>query len=167
MILVLLGTQDRPFTRLLDAVVAAIDVGLITEEVVVQSGHTPYEYRDSSGKPFPPNLKMSAFFPLATYADLVARADVIVTHGGVGSILDGVKRGVPVIAAARLEKYGEHQNNHQTQIIGKLADAGYLIALDESVTLADALETAKTFRPKAYVSNTERFIARLEAFINE
>ena len=43
MILVTLGTQDKSFKRLLDAVVKSIDEGIITDRVVVQAGHTKYE----------------------------------------------------------------------------------------------------------------------------
>ena len=43
MILVTLGTQDKPFNRLLDAVQKQIDNGVITDKVVVQAGYTRYE----------------------------------------------------------------------------------------------------------------------------
>ena len=46
MILVTLGTQDKPFTRLLDAIQKAIDDGVIKEEVIVQEGYKKYEYKD-------------------------------------------------------------------------------------------------------------------------
>ena len=40
LIFVTLGTQDKPFSRLLEAVEKAISDGFINEEVVVQSGFT-------------------------------------------------------------------------------------------------------------------------------
>ena len=43
MILVTLGTQDKPFTRLLDAVLREIEKGNIKDEVIVQAGCTKYE----------------------------------------------------------------------------------------------------------------------------
>ena len=45
MILVTLGTQDKNFTRLLDAVQKQIDNGNIKEEVIVQAGCTKYDSR--------------------------------------------------------------------------------------------------------------------------
>ena len=42
MILVLLGTQNNSFFRLLDEIENCINDGLIQEEVIVQSGHTLY-----------------------------------------------------------------------------------------------------------------------------
>ena len=42
MILVLLGTQNNSFFRLLDEIENCIKTGIISEEVVVQAGHTLY-----------------------------------------------------------------------------------------------------------------------------
>ena len=43
MILVVLGTNDKPFTRLLKAVEDAVLSGDIKDEVIVQAGFTRYE----------------------------------------------------------------------------------------------------------------------------
>ena len=42
MILVLLGTQDKPFLRLLKMVSKEIDKGNIKEKVVAQTGYTTF-----------------------------------------------------------------------------------------------------------------------------
>ena len=46
MILVTLGTQDKPFTRLLDAIQKEIDRGNIQDKVIVQAGFTKYNSKD-------------------------------------------------------------------------------------------------------------------------
>jgi UDP-N-acetylglucosamine transferase subunit ALG13 len=43
MIFVTLGTNDKPFTRLIRAVEKAAEAGVIRDRVVVQSGFTQYE----------------------------------------------------------------------------------------------------------------------------
>ena len=43
MIFVTLGTRDKPFSRLLEAVEKQIENGNIKEEVVAQIGQTKYE----------------------------------------------------------------------------------------------------------------------------
>ena len=43
MIFVTVGTQDKPFTRLIKAVEDAVIAGKITDEVVIQAGNTKYE----------------------------------------------------------------------------------------------------------------------------
>ena len=46
MILVTLGTQDKSFTRLLDAIQKQIDLGNIKDKVIVQAGCTKYNSKD-------------------------------------------------------------------------------------------------------------------------
>ena len=43
MILILLGTQDNSFHRLLEEVQKLINENVITEKVIVQAGRTKYE----------------------------------------------------------------------------------------------------------------------------
>ena len=46
MILVLLGTQNNSFKRLLEAIQHNIDKKVITDEVIVQAGFTKFESKD-------------------------------------------------------------------------------------------------------------------------
>ena len=107
MILVTLGTQDKPFTRLLDAIQKAIDQKIIKEEVIVQAGCTKYESKD---------MKIFDLIPADEFDKLVKKCRILITHGGVGSIMTGLKAGKVVIAAPRLSKYKEHTNDHQKEI---------------------------------------------------
>ena len=134
MILVTLGTQDKPFTRLLDAVLREIENGNIQDEVVVQAGCTKYE-----------TDKMQIFdlIPMEEFDKLMKQCDLLITHGGVGSIITGLKCNKKVIAVPRLAKYGEHINDHQTQIIAKFNSLGYIIGLQDVEELAAALTKVK------------------------
>lgn len=158
MILVTLGTQDKPFTRLLDAIQKAVNDGIIKEEVIVQAGHTKYE---SS------NMKIFDLIPTDEFDQLVKKCRILITHGGVGSIITGLKAGKIVIAAARLSKYKEHTNDHQKQIIREFVDAGYLVELKDFNQLGKTLAYAKKFHPKKFESNTKNFISLIENYIKE
>lgn len=158
MILVTLGTQDKPFTRLLDAIQKAINDGIIKEEVIVQAGHTKYE---SS------NMKIFDLIPADEFDQLVKKCRILITHGGVGSITTGLKAGKIVIAAARLSKYKEHTNDHQKQIIREFVDAGYLVELKDFNQLGKTLAYAKKIHPKKFESNTKNFISLIENYIKE
>ena len=46
LIFVILGTQDKEFTRLLRKIQKLIDKGIITEKVVVQAGSTNFKSND-------------------------------------------------------------------------------------------------------------------------
>lgn len=84
MILVTLGTQDKPFTRLLKAINKEIEKGTIQEEVIVQAGCTKYESQ---------NMKILDYIPVDEFSGLVNKADLVITHAGVGSILTALKQG--------------------------------------------------------------------------
>lgn len=146
MILVTLGTQDKSFTRLLKTVEKEIQNKSIKEKVIVQSGYTKFKSK---------NMEIFDYCDPKELDKLMKKANVIITHGGVGSILGALKYNKPVIAAARLSQYKEHNNNHQEQIIKEFAKEGYLIELDDFTKLKEKLEIAKTFKPNTYHSNTE------------
>ena len=120
MILVILGTQDKQFPRLLEAIDREINKGTIKDKVVVQAGQTKYESK---------NMEIFDLLPAPEFDKLMDKADLIITHGGAGSILGAIKRGKKVIAAARLAQYKEHHNDHQKQIIGEFASQGYILGL--------------------------------------
>jgi len=157
LILILLGTQDKPFTRLLEAVDDTIDKGYIKEEVVAQIGFTKYSSK---------NIKTFNLIPKEEYEKIIGEADLIITHAGVGSILTGLKKGKKVIAAARLKEYGEHTNNHQLEILNEFHEKGYILKLDNFDELHKILKKAKNFKPKQYTSNNTNFIEMLENYID-
>ena len=149
MIFVVLGTQDKQFTRLLKAVDKEIEKGTIKGEVVVQAGQTKYE---SS------NMKIFDLVSAPEFDKLMDEADIVITHGGAGSILGAIKRGKKVIATPRLAKYKEHHNDHQKQIVGEFAKEGYILELDDMNDLGKMIKEVKKFKPKKFVSNTNNMI---------
>ena len=158
MILVILGTQDKDFSRLLKAVDREIENGTIQEKVVVQAGQTKYQSK---------KMEIFDFLSGPQFDRLVDQADLIITHGGVGSILAGIKKNKKIIAAARLSKYKEHHNDHQKQIIKEFVDQGYLLELREFNKLGKVIEKSKSFKPKKFESNNAHMIELIEKYIEE
>lgn len=157
MILVLLGTQNNSFFRLLDEIENCITLGLITEEVIVQAGHTSYK----SNK-----MKILDFISQEELEKLIKQASYIITHGGVGSIIGGIKANKKVIAVARLEKYNEHVNDHQLQIVKSFNEKGYIIGLENATLLKNALENINSFIPAKYISNTQNILNIISNYID-
>ncbi len=158
MILVTLGTQDKNFKRLLDAIQKQIDKGNIKDKVIVQAGSTKYESSD---------MEIFDLIDRDKYAQLIEECDLLITHGGVGSIITGLKNNKKIIAAPRLEKYKEHTNDHQMQIIEKFSDSGFIIPLYDFNNLDQVLKEINKFKPKKYKSNTENMIKLIENYINK
>ena len=157
MILVLLGTQNNSFHRLLEEIQKNIDNGNIKEEVVVQKGYTKFESKD---------MTIYDELPIEKFNELIEKADLVITHGGVGSIINSITKGKKVIAVPRLKKYNEHVNDHQLDIIQTFDEMGYIIGIQEVQQLGEAIKKVKEFKPKKYVKNTGNIIKIIEDFID-
>jgi UDP-N-acetylglucosamine transferase subunit ALG13 len=158
LIFVVLGTHELPFTRLLREVEKQILNGNIQDEVVVQLGHTPYES---------PYMKTIKFTSYENMEKLYREADLIITHGGTGSITTGVKMGKKIIAAPRLIKYGEHNDDHQLEIVHQFEKTGHILAWYDGDDLGEILKLAKDFQPVPFVSGKKEIISIIRNFINE
>lgn len=158
MIFVTLGTQDKSFSRLLEAIDKEIENGNIKEKVVVQAGLTEYQS---------PNMEIFDLIPADEFDKYIEKSDLVITHGGAGSILTAIKKNKKVIAAARLSKYKEHTNDHQKQIIKEFSKQGYILELRDFNKLGKIIEKSKTFKPKKFESNTDNMIKLIEDYIED
>ena len=157
MILVLLGTQNNSFNRLLEEIEKNIKDGTIKEKVIVQAGYTKFE----SNK-----MKIIDLMSKEQLEKFQDEADLIITHGGVGSIISSIEKGKKVIAVPRMHEYGEHVNNHQKEIVKDFNDKGYIIGIEKVEELKQAIEKIKDFEPKKYQPNNEKMLKIIEEFID-
>lgn len=153
MILVTLGTQNQPFTRLLEL----IEKSDIKDEIIVQAGNTKFKS---------PKMKIFDYIPYEEMTELIKKADLIITHGGTGSILMPLKMGKKVIAVPRLAKYGEHVDDHQTQLTSIFEEEGYILEYKDGEDFNELYLKSKKFKPNKYVSNTENFINEIKNLID-
>lgn len=156
MILITLGTQDKSFHRLLEIIEKQINLKNINEKVIVQAGYTKFES---------PNMEIFDLIDMDKFNNYLKEARIIITHGGVGSILTGLKYNKKIIAVARLKKHKEHTNDHQKQIIDIMYKDGYILKYDEEDNFEKILKDIETFKPKKYKSNTKNIIDTIEKFI--
>ena len=158
MILVLLGTQNNDFHRLLDEVEKNIQSGNINEEVVVQAGFTKYNSD---------NMRIFNLTSKQEIEKLVEEADLIITHAGVGSIEMALDKGKKVIAIPRYKEFGEHVNNHQKDIEEEFNKRGWIIGIDDVNKLEQAIKKSKYFEPKEYKKRDENnMIKVIQTFID-
>ncbi len=156
MILITLGTQDKSFIRLLKAVEDCCEKGLIQERVVVQSGHTLFSSK---------YMEVFDYIEYDKFDQLIDQADLVITHGGVGTIMSALRKGKRIIGVARLAQYKEHHNDHQKEILESFDEKGYLIYVRDLDQLEDALYLAQNFEPVKYESNTQKMIQQIREFI--
>ncbi len=157
MTLIILGTQDKTFPRLLKAIEREMKKGNIKDKVIVQAGQTKYESK---------NMEIFDFIEMNKFNSLLKEADLVITHGGVGTILSAIRLNKKVIAVPRLKKYMEHENDHQIQIVKEFDKLGYIKACLNLKKLDKVLEEIKDFKPKKYKSNNNRMIKIIENYID-
>ena len=139
MTLVILGTQDKSFDRLLRMVEKEIKNNNLKGEVIVQAGQTKFKSK---------YMKIFDLIPITKFNKLIKEADLVITHGGVGSIIQALKHNKKVIAVPRLARYKEHENDHQIQIVEEFTRNGYILSAKNAKELNKALEDVKKFEQK-------------------
>ena len=107
MIFVTVGTHEQPFNRL----IRALDV-LPPDDLIVQYGFAEAPRGVARAVPFMTFSEMLENF---------RRADAVITHAGVGSILCATTAGHVPIVVPRLKRHAEHVDDHQVQLIRELA----------------------------------------------
>ena len=156
MIFVTLGSQKFPFDRLLEALDKLIENGTITQSVFAQTGYSTY---------VPKHFEFEPFLDRDRFSTTMQKADLVITHAGTGAIIGAVKAGKKVIAVPRLSQYGEHVDDHQTQIIAQFNEMNLIMGLDGVEQLEAALREISSRQFQSYVSNTHRIINDIEEFL--
>lgn len=117
MIFVCVGSREYQFNRLLKKLDELVADGTVKDKIVAQIAQSEYE---------PKNYEWYRFLDRDLFKQYQQDADLIISHGGTGALIGALKMGKQVIAVPRLAEYGEHIDDHQTQVTGALMREGYL-----------------------------------------
>ena len=110
----------------------------LSEEIVVQYGVTSMDYR---------HVKALAYCDTKEMADFLGRADIVISHGGWGSLSQCISLGKRLIAVPRI--HGLEVNHDQEQLVKKLEELKCLIGVYDLKNMESAIEHARvsTFSP--------------------
>lgn len=136
MIYVTVGTQKFKFNRLLEYVDTAIEKEYIKDEVLAQIGHSDYE---------PKYYKYCDFLDKERAKDAMQNSDIIISHGGSGSIIESLKNKKKVICVCRNSDFDEHVDNHQFELVNKLANLGIILKADNEAEFLDKIANIDKF----------------------
>jgi UDP-N-acetylglucosamine transferase subunit ALG13 len=156
MILVTVGTQ-LPFDRL----VSAVDNWAGAQpcsEVFAQIGTTDLK---------PQHVKWAHQVPPGEFRQLFERADAIVAHAGIGTILAAQELQKPVLIMPRRAVLGEQRNDHQLATSRQFEKLGYVhVAWDEQ-DLVQKLDTLNQWRSRNRLDeqHTPGLVRRVREFI--
>lgn len=159
-VLVTVGTDHHPFNRMVDwsESWASDHPGV---EVIVQYG---------ASRP-PVSLTGYERIPHQDLTELMRRADVVVTHGGGGSITQCWETGKLPVVVARTKALGEHVDDHQVAFAERLAEMGNIhLARDYSslnVLLLEHLGTEAASRPTVDLTLPSKTVLRIGGMIEQ
>jgi len=76
----------------------------------------------------------------------IQKSKIIITHGGVGTIMTALKHGKKVIVVPRYKKFGEIADDHQLDITQELEKRRKIIAVYKIDNLSEAIRKAEDVR---------------------
>jgi UDP-N-acetylglucosamine transferase subunit ALG13 len=121
------GSTQFPFDRLMRDL-SALE---LDEPLVVQTG--PSDAFRGRGTTVD-------FMDFADVRGHMECARVVITHGGVGSILLAVTVGHTPVVVPRLRSHGEAVDDHQLELSDRLGHEGRVIVVKEHVSLHEAVD---------------------------
>ncbi|MFH8080703.1 MAG: PssE/Cps14G family polysaccharide biosynthesis glycosyltransferase [Candidatus Aenigmatarchaeota archaeon] len=155
MIFVTVGTSKFSFNRLIKKIDELIGEGKIKEEVIIQIGYSTYE---------PKYAKWFRFESYAKMKELIQKSRIIITHGGVGSILTCLVYKKTVIAVPRMKRFKEHVDDHQVDLVKELSKEGKVIAVFDVEDIEKVLFKKNKFKHR---STKKLLISEIKKYIDE
>jgi len=86
------------------------------------------------------------FIPFDKMRKYIKDSSVVITHGGVGSIMDALSFDKTPIVVPRRKELNEHSDDHQMQITKEMEKQGLIIPVYNIDDLENAIEKAKTIK---------------------
>nr|WP_242828841.1 PssE/Cps14G family polysaccharide biosynthesis glycosyltransferase [[Eubacterium] cellulosolvens] len=127
-----LGTQKFQMNRLVQAVDRLAEQK--NESFYIQTGNSNYR---------PKHCEYMKFLNSEEFQRKITECSVLITHGGVGSIVSGLHAEKPVIVVPRLAKYREHVDDHQRDIAEAFEQKHCVICCEDLEHLEEDIRKAK------------------------
>lgn len=162
MIFVTVGTHEQSFDRLVKTVDDLKRDGIITEEVIIQTGFSTYE---------PKYCKWSKLLPYKEMINNVDEARIVITHGGPASFIMPLQIGKTPIVVPRQHRFNEHVNDHQVEFARNVAERmGTIIPVEDIDKLGEVIinyDDIVAGMGHGMSSNNAKFNEEFEKLVNE
>lgn len=162
MIFVTVGTHEQPFNRLVQSVDELKKNGIITEDVIIQTGYSTY---------MPQYCQWKKLFPYEKMLQLVNEARIVITHGGPSSFIMPLQVGKIPIVIPRKHEFNEHVNDHQVSFCKAVEERmGTIIVVEDISQLSDAILNYSGIvesKKNEVQSNNLQFNAKLEKIVED
>lgn len=163
MIFVTVGTHEQSFNRLIEAVDNLCETGVINEPVIMQTGFSTYE---------PKHCEWHKLLPYDQMKENVAKARIVITHGGPASFIMPLQIGkIPIVVPRQLQ-FNEHVNNHQVDFTKAVAERmSNIIPVYDVTRLGNTIqrydEVAGAMQNNGLHANNDQFNSALEMVVEK
>lgn len=157
LLFVTVGTV-MPFERLTEMVAALKSDGVIAQRVLMQVG---------IGGTRPAGVEAVETVTFEEMQAILKDADIVVCHGGTGSIITALRQGCRVVAVPRLYSLREHYDDHQEEITSALEARGLLRVANTKDELSAALLDVAGREPRSATSDPSELIDYLRSLVSE
>ena len=128
-----------PYPRLIESVAELKRAGLIPERIIAQVG---------IGGARPENLECVETMSFDEIQATLKDADIVVTHGGTGSLITALRERCRTVVMPRLFELGEHYDNHQLEISEAFEKRGLVRTARDKEELKAALGAVREMEPE-------------------
>lgn len=158
MIFVTVGTHEQGMDRLFIELDRLIENGSIKEEVFAQIGYSNY---------LPKHYKYKNMIGYDEMDEFVRKANIIITHGGPGSIFHPLQYGKVPIVVPRNPEFNEHVDEHQILFTKRLEKDNKVIGIYNISNLKNSINKYEELSSKCIKekSNVNEFINNFELLI--
>jgi len=159
-VFVTVGNATQGFRRLLDAVEKlAAEGAFASETVFIQSGRNP-EFRTA-------HCVQEAFLPSDRFAEVMAKADLVICHAGAGTLFNALQLGKVPVVMPRRAKYGELVDDHQLGLVRALALDRRIIPAYEPPDLPAAIALGRELRLPPSTTLPSRMLSLVTEAVKE
>jgi UDP-N-acetylglucosamine transferase subunit ALG13 len=130
MIFVTVGTHEQPFDRLVQEIDRLKGEAVIPDDIFVQTGYSVYKPQFCEHKDF---IRFDEMMTRMT------ESEIVITHGGTGSIMLVLYHQKIPLVVPRQRKYHEHIDDHQVLFCKNMAAKKKIIAVYETDDLGPAI----------------------------
>jgi UDP-N-acetylglucosamine--N-acetylmuramyl-(pentapeptide) pyrophosphoryl-undecaprenol N-acetylglucosamine transferase len=145
-----------PFDRLIEMVDVAKRNGAVPQQVIAQTG---INGRSSD------QFDTVEALPFDEVKAILRRADIVVCHGGTGSLVTALQEGCKVIAVPRRFARGEHYDDHQYEITSAFAARGLILTSNSQEEFDAALVRWQTQEPIMATRDTSEMVAYMAGLL--
>ena len=122
----------------------------VMDDWAANAGRSDILAQIGGGTYLPRQMEYTRSLSKKEFGEAMAKADLIVAHAGMGTVITAGRLGRPLVIMPRIQKWGEHTTDHQIATANWLRDKPGIFVADTDSDLPGAI--SKAFHEKGEVA---------------